>query len=104
MPTLTITKDNFETEVMKSGIPVLIDFWAAWCGPCKMIAPVINEISDEVSNVKIGKVNVDEEPEIAAKFNIMSIPTLVVVKNGSVVSQTLGAKPKAAILQMLENI
>lgn len=101
MPPLTITKSNFETEVMKSDIPVLIDFWAPWCGPCKMVAPVIDEISDEISGVKICKVNVDDEPEVASSFKVMSIPTLILVKNGSVVSQAVGAKPKAAILQML---
>ena len=101
MPPLIITKDNFENEVMKSTIPVLIDFWAAWCAPCRAVAPVIDEIANEVSDVKICKVNVDEEPEIAAAFRVSSIPTLAVVKDGKVTNQAAGVKPKATILQMI---
>ena len=102
MPSLTITKDNFEIEVIKSESPVLLDFWAPWCGPCRMVSPVIDEIADEFTDVKVGKINVDEEPEIAASFNITSIPTIAVVKNGVVVNQAAGARPKAAILKMLD--
>jgi len=102
MSVLTITKDNFQQEVMKSDIPVLIDFWAPWCGPCRMVSPVVDEIANEITDKKVGKINVDEQPELAQAFNVMSIPTLVVVKNGKVVDSSVGAKPKAAILKMLE--
>ncbi len=86
---------------MNSDKPVLIDFWAAWCGPCKMVSPLIDEIAGEVTNAKVGKVNVDEEPELASKFKVMSIPTLVVINKGQVVNTAVGAKQKAAILSML---
>lgn len=102
MSALTITKENFENEVMKSDKPVLLDFWAAWCGPCRMVSPVVDEIAGEVTHAKVGKINVDEEPELARAFNVMSIPTLAVVKNGKVVSTSVGAKPKAVIIKMLE--
>jgi len=102
MKTLTITKDNFETEVMQSEKPVLLDFWAPWCGPCRMVGPIIDELAEELADVKVGKVNVDDAPDLAASFGAMSIPLLVVVKNGKVVSQKLGAHPKASILEMLE--
>lgn len=98
---LTITKENFEQEVMKSDKPVLLDFWAPWCGPCRMVSPVIDEIAKETTTAKVGKINVDEQPEIAAAFRVSSIPTLVVVKDGKVVQTSIGAKPKAAILNML---
>jgi len=101
MSILTITKDNFETEVIKSDKPVLLDFWASWCGPCRMVSPVVDEIADEVTDTKVGKINVDEQPELAAKFNVMSIPTLVVVNKGEVVKTSVGARQKAAILDML---
>ena len=101
MSALTITKENFELEVMKSDKPVLLDFWAAWCGPCKMVSPIVDEIAGEVTNVKVGKINIDEQPELASAFNVMSIPTLAVVKDGKVVQSAVGAKPKAAIMQML---
>ncbi len=101
MSVLTITKDNFESEVMSSDKPVLLDFWAAWCGPCRMVSPVVDEIAQEVTSVKVGKVNVDEQPELAKNFGIMSIPTLAVIKDGKVVESAVGAKPKAAIMQML---
>ena len=101
MSILTITKENFETEVMKSDKPVLLDFWAAWCGPCRMVSPVVDEIAEEVTNSKVGKINVDEQPELAATFKVMSIPTLAVVKDGKVIQTSVGAKPKAAILAML---
>ena len=102
MNIITITKDNFEAEVLESGKPVLIDFWATWCGPCRMQGPVLDEIAAETDAIKIGKVNVDEEPELAGEFGIMSIPTLVTVKNGQVVGQTVGARPKNMILEMLQ--
>ncbi|MBR2936982.1 MAG: thioredoxin [Oscillospiraceae bacterium] len=101
MSVLHITKDTFEAEVLKSDKPVLLDFFAVWCGPCKMIAPVLDEIAQEREDIKVCKVNVDEEPELAAKYQVMSIPTLVVIKDGQVVNQSLGAKPKAQILAML---
>ncbi|MFZ2538524.1 MAG: thioredoxin [Oscillospiraceae bacterium] len=101
MSTLIITKENFETEVTNSDKPVLLDFWASWCGPCKMVSPIIDEIAGEVTNAKVGKVNVDEQPELAASFNVMSIPTLIVMKDGKVADTSVGAKSKAAILQMI---
>lgn len=97
MSAIHLTKENYENEVMKSDKPVLIDFWASWCGPCQMIAPVIEELSEEVKDTKICKVNVDEQPELASKFSVMSIPTLAIVKDGKVVKTSVGAKPKAAI-------
>jgi len=102
MKAITITKDNFENEVIKSDKPVLLDFWAEWCGPCRMVAPVVEEIAGETDTAKVGKVNVDEQPELASAFRVMSIPTLVVLKGGKVVSTTVGARPKADILKMLE--
>ena len=99
---ITITSENFEQEVLNSSIPVLVDFWATWCGPCRMIAPIIEEIAKEYDGkIKVGKVNVDEQPELASQFNVMSIPTLVVMKEGKIVNQSLGAKPKNQILAML---
>ena len=99
--TVTITNSNFEAEVINSDRPVLIDFWAAWCGPCKMIGPVIDEIAAEASYVKVGKVNVDEYPELAQAFGAMSIPLLVVVNNGEVAGQVLGAVPKQEIMDLI---
>lgn len=99
--TTTLTSSNFDTEVMQSSKPVLIDFYANWCMPCKMLAPVIDEIASEVQDVKICKVNVDEQAELAQQFQIMSIPTLVVMKDGKVVNKTMGARPKREILNML---
>lgn len=101
MSVITITKDNFQTEVLESDKPVLLDFWAVWCGPCRMISPTINEIAEELPTVKVGKINVDEEPELAKAYNVMSIPTLVVIKNGKVVNHAIGARPKHQILSML---
>ena len=102
MAALKITKDNFQTEVLEAKETVLVDFWASWCGPCKMIGPIIDQIADERSDVKVCKVNVDDEQELAVQFKVMSIPTLLVFKEGKVVNQSLGAKPKAAILAMLD--
>jgi len=101
MSTLNITKENFEKEVLNSDKPVLLDFWAAWCTPCKMVSPIVEEIAEEVTHAKVGKVNIDEQPELAAAFNVMSIPTLAVMKNGKVVNSIVGARPKSAILKML---
>lgn len=101
MSVFTITKDNFQKEVMESTQPVLLDFWASWCGPCRMVSPVVDEIAEEATGLKVGKINVDEQQELAARFNVMSIPTLVVVKNGKIANQLIGARPKAQILAML---
>lgn len=101
MSVININKTNFQTEVMLSDKPVLLDFWASWCGPCRMVSPIVDEIAAERSDVKVGKINVDEQPELAVQFGITSIPTLVVIKNGRVVQQAVGARPKAQILAML---
>ena len=101
MSVTTITKDNFNAEVMHSEKPVLIDFWAAWCGPCRMLSPVVDQIAGELSSVKVGKVNIDEQPELAQQFGVMSIPTLVVIRDGKVSNRAVGVQPKAAILNML---
>ena len=102
MSAIAITKDNFETEVTNSDKTVLLDFWASWCGPCRMIAPTVEEVAAERTDIKVGKVNVDEEPELAKQFGIVSIPTLVVIKNGQVVNQSAGVKPKQAIFDMVD--
>ena len=101
MAAININRNNFQSEVMNSDKPVLLDFWAPWCGPCRMVVPIIEEIAEERSDIKVGKVNVDEQPELAKQFGVMSIPTLVVIKNGKIVNQSMGAKPKRAILAML---
>ena len=101
MAALHITKENFDREVLQSDKPVLVDFWATWCGPCQMLLPVIEELSAEVTDAKICKINVDEQRELAMKYNIMTIPTLLVIKNGKVMSTSVGVKPKSAILGML---
>ena len=101
MSVMHITKANYDELVKNSDKPVLLDFWAPWCGPCRMVGPVVEEISRERSDIKVCKVNVDEQPELAGQFGVMSIPTLVVMKNGKIVNQSIGAKPKNAILAML---
>ena len=101
MSVLTITKDNFDSEVMHSDKTVLLDFWAAWCGPCRMLSPLVDEIAEENPSIKVGKINEDEQPELAQQFRVMSIPTLVVVKDGKTTGQAIGVQPKATILDMI---
>lgn len=101
MSAIKITSDNFEKEVLQSDRPVLLDFWAPWCGPCRMVGPVIDSIAQEVTHAKVGKVNVDEQPELAQQFGVMSIPALIVMDGGKVVQNVVGARPKEAILAML---
>lgn len=101
MSVTVINKSNFEEEVVNSDKKVLLDFWASWCGPCRMVAPIVDEIADERTDIKVGKVNVDEEQELTMRFGITSIPTLIVFENGKVINQIVGARPKAAILEML---
>ena len=101
MSAININKNNFQNEVLNSEMPVLLDFWAPWCGPCRMVSPIVDEIAAERGDIKVGKVNVDEQPELAGQFGVMSIPTLVVMKGGKVVNQIVGARPKAQILAML---
>lgn len=101
MTAININKNNFQNEVMNSDKPVLLDFWAPWCAPCRMVVPIIEEIAGERPDIRVGKINVDEQPELASEFSIMSIPTLVVMKNGKIVQQVSGARPKNAILEML---
>ena len=101
MSAVNINKTNFQEEVTLSDKPVLLDFWAPWCAPCRMVVPIIEEIADERPDIKVGKINVDEQPELASQFHEMSIPTLVVMKNGKIVNQVMGARPKAAILAMI---
>lgn len=101
MSVITIDKNNFAQEVTHSDLPVLLDFWALWCGPCRMVGPVLEEIAAERGDIKVGKINVDEQPELAIQFGVMSIPTLVVMKKGQVAAQAVGARPKNEILAML---
>lgn len=101
MSAININKNNFQNEIMDSEKTVLLDFWAPWCAPCRMVVPIIEEIAGERPDIKVGKINVDEQPEFANKFSIMSIPTLVVMKNGKIVQWVSGARPKKAILEML---
>ena len=101
MTAININKNNFQNEVMNSDKPVLLDFWAPWCAPCRMVVPIIEEIAGERPDIRVGKINVDEQPELASEFSIMSIPTLVVMKNGKIIQQVSGARPKNAILEML---
>ncbi len=101
MSVIKITEQNFSSEVLSSDRPVLLDFWAPWCGPCRMVGPVVDEIAAERTDIKVGKVNVDEEDALAAKYGIVSIPTLVVIKDGKIVNQAVGAQPKQQILNLL---
>lgn len=102
MSVLKVTEQNFNQEVMNSEKPVLIDFWASWCAPCRMLSPVVDQISDETEEVKVCKVNVDEEPNLARQFQVMSIPTLILMKNGKIAKQSVGVRPKSAIMSMLD--
>ena len=103
MSSLNVTKNNFKSEVLDSTTPVLVDFWASWCGPCRMLTPVVDQIAQERAGaVKIAKINVDDEPQLAAQFGVMSIPTLVLFRDGQPVSKSVGVRPKQAILGMLE--
>ena len=102
MSVVTITKDNFASEVLQSSKPVLLDFWATWCGPCRMLSPVVDQVAEERTDVKVGKVNVDEQPELAAQFGVMSIPTLLVFMDGILVNQSVGSRPKAGVLALLD--
>ena len=101
MAVVTITKENFAQEVLQSEKPVLLDFWASWCGPCRMLSPIVDEVAEERTDVKVGKVNVDEQPELAGEFGVMSIPTLLVFKGGKLVNQAVGASPKSGVLALL---
>lgn len=101
MSVIKISKENFASEVLNSDRPVLLDFYADWCGPCRMVGPIVSEIAEERSDVKVGKINVDEQPELAAQFKVMNIPMLVVIKNGKIANQIVGYKPKAQIESIL---
>ena len=101
MSAININKENFVSKVLNAESKVLLDFWAPWCGPCRMVVPIVEEIAEERSDIKVGKVNVDEQPELASKFGVMSIPTLVVMENGKIANQAVGARSKSAILAML---
>ena len=101
MSAININKNNFQNEVLNSDKKVLLDFWAPWCGPCRMVVPIVEEIADKRPDIKVGKINVDEEVELASQFGIMSIPTLVVIEKGKIVNQAMGARPKEAILGLL---
>ena len=101
MPAVKITKSNYKTEVLESEKPVLLDFWAPWCGPCRMVSPFVDELADEMAEIKACKINIDEEPDLAAEFDVMSIPTLIVIKGGKPVKRTLGAMPKKMLEQFV---
>ncbi len=101
MALIKFTRDNFESEVLNSELPVLIDFYAEWCGPCRMLGPIIDEIAEEATDFKVGKVNIDEQPELATKYQVMSVPTLVVIKGGEVANRVTGVTPKQKILDMI---
>ncbi len=102
MSAINISKNNFHSEVLQSDRPVLLDFWAPWCGPCRMVGPILDEIAREQAGIKVGKVNVDEQPELARQFGVMSIPTIVVMKDGRIANQAVGARPKNQILALLQ--
>ena len=101
MAAINVSKDNFQQEVMNSDRKVLLDFWAPWCGPCRMVVPIVEQIAEDREDIVVGKVNVDEQPELASQFGVMSIPTLVVLKDGQVVNQAVGARPREAIEALL---
>ena len=101
MSAINIDQNNIQSEVMNSDKPVLLDFWAPWCGPCRMVVPIVEEIARERNDIKVGKVNVDEQPDLAAQFGVMSIPTLLVFEQGKLVRQAVGARPKAGVLELL---
>ena len=101
MAVINITSANFESEVLHSDKPVLLDFWATWCGPCRMLSPIVDEVAEERGDIKVGKVNVDEQPELAGQFDVMSIPTLLVFENGKLVNRAVGARPKSCVLSLL---
>ena len=101
MSVLNITKDNFQKEIIESEKTVFLDFWAGWCGPCRMLSPIVDEIAGEREDIKVAKINVDEQQELAAAFQVMSIPTLVVMKDGKIVSKTMGVRPKKQVLSLL---
>ena len=100
MSVLTITQDNFDEEVLNSSKPVLLDFWAEWCGPCRMLSPIVDQVAEELTDIKVGKVNVDQEPKLASRFQVMSIPTLVLMKAVKEVERSLGAIPKNKIIEL----
>ena len=104
MSVISVNKNNFSQEVLNSDRPVLLDFWASWCGPCRMLSPIVDEVAEEREDIKVVKVNVDEEPELANQFQVMSIPALFVLKDGKIVAQSLGVKPKAQVLALLDNV
>lgn len=103
MSVITITKENFQTEVMMSDKPVLIDLWASWCGPCQMLSPLVDQVAEERNDIKVGKINVDENPELTQAFGVQSIPLLVLVKNGKITAQSLGYVPKEKIIQLIDS-
>ena len=102
MSVQTITKENFETMVLQSGKPVLVDFWAPWCGPCRMVSPIVDQLAEEREDIAVGKVNVDEQPELAMQFGVMSIPTLLVFKGGEIAQKAVGAMPREELLKLLD--